>query len=185
MPEKGQVLENPITGDLFEFIETAKDTNGSYVAIKSTIKSRGKLVPNHFHAFQDEIFEVVSGKLTVWIDGKTQVYKEGEKIKLPKNKAHNHYNTEDEPLVYIHTTEPALDFDYFIENIVGMAADGKMRNGKAGLVQELVTLKYMDSKAFLADLPLGLQKVLMMTVAPLARKFGYRAFYKKYTGIEK
>ena len=111
--------------------------------------------------------------------------KAGEKVTLPRNKAHNHFNLADEPVTYIHTTSPALDFDYFFENLVGLAADGKMQNGKAGLVQELVTLRYMDSKAYLADIPVGVQTALMNVVAPLARLAGYRCFYKKYTGIEK
>jgi hypothetical protein len=60
-----------------------------------------------------------------------------------------------------------------------------MPNGKAGLIQELVTLKYLDSKSYLANIPQGLQKFLMNVVGPIARMFGYRAIYKKYSGIEK
>ena len=185
MPIKGQVLVNPITGDTFEFLETAKETNGERVTLKTMLKTKGELVPNHFHVLQDESFEVIEGKLTVWADGKLQTVAAGEKIELTKNRPHNHYNTSDEPVTYIHTTTPALDFDYFLENLIGLASDGKMKNGKAGFVQELVTLRYMDSKAYLADIPLGIQKLLMHTVAPVARRIGYRAFYKKYTGIEK
>jgi len=44
-----------------------------------------------------------------------------------------------------------------------------------GLIQELETLRYLDSKAFLADIPVGLQKLMMKTIAPVARLFGYRA----------
>jgi hypothetical protein len=65
-----------------------------------------------------------------------------------------------------------------IENLVGLAADGKSKNGKYGLVQELVALKYLDSKSYLADIPIGVQKVLMNTIAPIGRQFGYRAIYK-------
>ena len=34
MPTKGQVLKDNYTGDSFEFIETAADTNGERVTIK-------------------------------------------------------------------------------------------------------------------------------------------------------
>lgn len=37
-----------------------------------TLKSKGEEVPNHFHALQDEHFEILSGKLTVLLDGKLQ-----------------------------------------------------------------------------------------------------------------
>lgn len=185
MPKKGQILEHPKTGDTYEFLETAEDTNGKHVTLKSTIKSKGALVPKHFHLLQEESFEVLSGKLTVWCEGKERVISAGSKITLPKKKIHNHYNNDDTPATYIHTTTPALDFDYFIENLVGLASDGKFDKRSTRLVQELVTLKYMDSKAFLSSPPPIIQKVLMITVAPIARLFGYRAFYKKYSGIEK
>lgn len=185
MPSKGQILSNPGTGDYYEFLETAKDTNGERVTMKMTLKSKGELVPNHFHALQDEHFEVVSGKLTIIIDGKKQVLTHGDKITLQKNKPHNHYNNDNETVVLIQTITPALDFDYLLENIIGLTMDGKMPNGKAGLIQELVTLKYLDSKSYLANIPLGLQKFLMNVVGPIGRILGYRAIYKKYSDIEK
>jgi len=185
MPAKGQKLINPISGDVYEFIETAQDTGGERVSLKATVKSKGQLVPNHYHVMQEETFEVTSGILTIWINGRTETLSAGNKMTLPKSIPHNHYNNHEIPVSYIHTVSPALDFDYFIENLVGLAADGKSKNGRYGLVQELVTLKYLDGKTYLADIPLGIQKLMMNTIAPIARMMGYRAIYKKYSGIEK
>ncbi|HSJ68540.1 MAG TPA: cupin domain-containing protein [Anditalea sp.] len=185
MPTIGQISTNPNNGDSYEFLETANDTSGQRVTLKATILSKGQYVPNHFHAFQDETFEVISGQLTILIDGNPKILSAGEKITLQKNIPHNHYNNSDMPLIYIQTVTPALDFDYLVENLVGLAADGKSKNGKYGLMQELVALKYLDSKSYLADIPVGIQKVLMHTVAPIGRLLGYRAIYKKYSGIEK
>jgi quercetin dioxygenase-like cupin family protein len=185
MPTKGQIISNPMNGTSYEFFETARDTNGERVTMKAVIKQKGQLVPKHFHVFQDETFEVISGQLTVFFEGQTKKLSAGEKITLPKGIPHNHYNGDDTELTYMHTVTPALDFDYLIENLAGLAADGKSKNGKFGLVQELVTLKYLDSKSYLADIPIGVQKVLMHTIAPIGRLFGYRAIYKKYSGIEK
>lgn len=185
MPIKGRIITNPANGDIYEFIETAKDTNGERVTMNATLKTKGQLVPNHYHVFQDETFEIISGNLTVLLDGKIIMLSAGDKLTLPKNTPHNHYNNDEIPVSYIHTVTPALDFDYLIENLAGLAADGKSKNGKYGLVQELVSLKYLDSKTYLADIPLGVQKVLMNFIAPIGRLFGYRAIYKKYSGIEK
>ena|SRR5690554_6479726 len=185
MPEKGQIMTNPANGDTYEFLETAADTTGERVTLKATICSKGPLVPKHYHRFQDETFEIISGQLTILLDGQTSILSAGEKITLHKNVAHNHYNSGDAPVTYIHTVTPALDFDYLIETLTGLAASGKSKDGKYGLVQDLVILKYMESKSYLADIPIGIQKVLMHTVAPIARLFGYRAIYKKYSGVEK
>jgi gentisate 1,2-dioxygenase len=109
----------------------------------------------------------------------------GEKIVLPKNVPHNHYNDQSEPVIYLHTVIPALDFEFLIETLVGLAADGKSKNGQYGLLQQLVSLKYLESKSYVADIPEWVQNILMNTVAPIARLFGYRAVYRKYSGIVK
>ena len=185
MPEKGETVKNQRTGDCYEFIETAEDTNGKYVTLKATIHSKGLLVPNHIHTLQDETFEVISGELSVWMNGSTKIFSAGEKVTLPKSVPHNHFNNQDCPVVYIHTVSPALDFGYLIKTVVGLAADGKSKNGKNSLIQDLVTLKYIDSKTYRADMPVGIQKTLAGIMAPIGRLLGYRAIYKKYSDIEK
>jgi quercetin dioxygenase-like cupin family protein len=184
MPQKGQILKNPATGDIYEYLELSEDTSGERMTSKQTI-IKGQLYPNHFHAFQDEYFEVLAGKLTIWLDGKTTTLSQGEKIILPKRKPHNHYNNDDEPATFIQTVSPALDFEYWEETMIGLTTDGKIQNGKPGLIQDLVTLKYLDSKIFSADIPLVIQKILMNLIGPIGRLFGYRAIYKKYSRIEK
>lgn len=185
MAQKGQIITNPTNGDSYEFLETSADTNGKRLVMKAKISTKGQLVPAHFHVLQDEAFEVLEGKLTVVYNGETRTLSAGDKIILPKNEPHNHYNSEEFPVTYIQSVTPALDFEFLIENLVGLAADGKSKNGKYGLIQELMALKYLESKSFLADVPIGLQKLLMNTIAPIARVFGYRAVYKKYSGFEK
>src|ERR1043165_1376399 len=185
MPHKGQIIKNPKTGDVFEFLETCESTNGEKMVLQQTIKTKGHLYPNHLQTLQDETFEVVAGKLTIWLDGETNVLTEGEKITLPKNIPHNHFNNHDEPVTFTQTVFPALDFEYLLENIIGLSIDGKIHNGNAGLIQSLVTLKYLDSKIFLPAIPIALQKIAMNIIGPIGHMLGYRAIYKKYSGIEK
>ncbi|MFZ4544762.1 MAG: cupin domain-containing protein [Saprospiraceae bacterium] len=185
MPKTGQILTNPNTGDTYEFIDTAEETYGEYVLMKATIKSKGPLVPNHFHVYQNETFKILEGKMTIWLEGSSNKLLAGEMTKLPKNTPHNHYNMEDTPLVYLHKVEPALDFDYLMENLIGLAADGKAPNGNYGIIQQLVSLKYLDSVTYAAGIPVAIQKWLANWIAPIARNYGYRAIYKKYSRIEK
>jgi quercetin dioxygenase-like cupin family protein len=185
MAGKGQTISNAETGEIYEFLETASDTGGAYVKMKATITRKGELVPNHFHTRQDESFEVLSGQLTIWLNGKTTVLRAGDKLTLPKHIPHNHFNNEDMPVTYIHTVGPALDFEHLIESLTGLAIDGKSRNGRYGMMQALVFLRYLDSKTYVAAIPMGLQKILMHTVAPVGRLFGWRAVYRKYSGFEK
>lgn len=179
------LLTNPLTGDTFEFLERSADTGGERVTIRMTLHSRGEVVPPHYHVIQSEHFTVESGRLTILLNGEMKVLEPGMQMTLPENVPHNHYNAEAEPLVFTQTVTPALDFEYLIENLVGLAADGKLKNGKAGIIQELVTLRYLDSKTFLAGIPRAVQTILMYIVGPIARLFGYRAIYTQYSGFEK
>lgn len=181
----GQKLTDKFTGDCFEFLETAKDTNGARVTLKVHLKSKGQTVDDHIHLLQNETFKVLSGRLTCLQNGTTQTVNAGDDITLPKNTPHNHYNMDDEPVEYIQTISPAMDIDYFIENLFGMINDGKVKEGKLPFLQAMVTLKYLESPSLLANLPRGVQKGLAAFLAPIARLFGYRAIYKKYTGVEK
>ncbi|WP_143960447.1 cupin domain-containing protein [Litoribacter populi] len=185
MPTKGQIVIDNFTGDTIEFLETSSDTNGERVTLKVTLKSKGQTVDDHLHPLQDESFKVLSGRMTYLLDGKQNYVSAGEEIILPKNKPHNHYNTSDEPVEFIQTIIPGIDVDYFIENLFGMINDGKVKEGKLPFLQAMVTARYLESPSRLAAIPMGLQNVLIHTIGPLARTFGYRALYKKYTGIEK
>ena len=185
MPHKGQILIDQQSGDSFEFIETSKDTHGDRVTLQITLKSKGKTVDDHIHLIQSETFKVISGRLTYFLNKEKKYLSKGESITLPKNMAHNHYNTDDEPVVYIQTIEPAMDIDYFIENLIGMTNDGKVKNGQLPFLQAMVTGRYLESPSRLAGIPRGIQEVLINTLGPLSRIFGYRAIYKKYAGIEK
>lgn len=185
MPVKGQKLVDKFTGDSFEFLETSADTNGERVTVKVILKSKGQTVDDHLHILQDEKFEILSGKMTYFLDGKEHHIEAGEEVVLPKNKAHNHYNTSDEPTEYIQTITPGIDVDLFLENLFGMINDGKVKDGKLPFLQAMVTGKYLESPSRLAAIPMGVQNVLMNIIGPIARLFGYRAIYKKYTGVEK
>jgi len=185
MPKKGQVLVDESSGNIYEFIETAADTGGERITIRMTLNKKGKVAPDHIHVLQQETFKVLSGRMTYLLNGEKNYLQAGESIVLPKNQPHNHYNTAEEPLVLEQVIEPAFDTDFFIENLIGMTSDGKVKNGQTSFLQSMVTVRYMEAPSFLANIPRAPQKVLVAIFGPIARLFGYRAFYKKYTGIEK
>lgn len=141
-------------------------------------------MPKHYHVFQDETFEVVSGLLTILLNGQTNILTAEKKTTLPKNTPHKHFNNEEVAVSYIHTVISALDFDYMIENLVGLIADGIAKNGKYGLVQQLVTLIYFDNKSYLADFPIGVQIVNDEYNCSYWAAIGLSCNSQKYSGIE-
>ncbi|GAB5553068.1 MAG: hypothetical protein Sapg2KO_26590 [Saprospiraceae bacterium] len=185
MPHQGQKIVDKFSGDTIEFLETAADTNGERITIKWTLVSKGQTVDDHIHLLQNETFKVTAGRLTCIQNGEIVHVNAGEEIVLPKNTPHNHYNEDDQPAEYIQVIEPAYDLDYFAENLFGMINDGIVKEGKMPFFQAMITGQYLDSKTFLAAIPLKLQQTLAAILGPILRVFGYRALYKKYTDIEK
>lgn len=185
MPQKGQILTDHLTGNTYEFVETAEDTHGEKVTVKITLKEKGKIAPDHIHLKQDETFIIEQGELTYTIDGKVHKLGIGESIILPRDIPHNHYNTSDEPVVFLQTISPAYDIDYFFETLIGLTNEGKIVQGEMKFLQAMAVGKYLNSPTMLASIPRGIQRIMINVFGPLARRIGYRALYAKHSGIEK
>jgi mannose-6-phosphate isomerase-like protein (cupin superfamily) len=183
MPYKGQIIPNPRTGEYIEFIETAAETNGDYTCIKIKITAGGFKPVLHMHTTTDETFEVINGRLSYVQDGETKTIGAGEKITLPRKKFHTHYNGGEEDLVLYQTFTPSLDVDLFLENLFGLDAEGKVQGGKPAFLQLMVWGKKYQCKAYVASVPLGIQKVLTSILSPVGRLFGYKAAYKRFSGF--
>ena len=69
MINAGDTLENPVTGERIRFLKTSKETGGEYVLVEVTDLPGGDVAAAHVHPYQDEQFEVFSGRATFQIDG--------------------------------------------------------------------------------------------------------------------
>jgi quercetin dioxygenase-like cupin family protein len=84
--------------------------------------------PLHIHVDQDESGEVVSGRLSAMVDGKTITLGTGESAFFPRGVRHRWWNAGDEPLVFKGKAEPAGDLDQFLEGvfaIINASASGR------------------------------------------------------------
>jgi hypothetical protein len=73
--------------------------------------------PMHVHLDQDEGVEVISGRLSAIVDGKSITLGPGERAFVPRGLRHRWWNAGDEPLVLNGTAEPAGDLDQFLEGM--------------------------------------------------------------------
>lgn len=185
MATKGQIWTDPLTGDVVEMMETAKDTDGEYIRFHFTIKPGGFKPAEHLHALQDEEFIVLGGELTYLINGEKKRARIGEKVTLPKGEKHTHYNeSPDKDLIMIQTLSPALDSEELIEGIMGLSRDGKIKNGSPEFLQVMVWLRHFKARTYLAKVPVRTQDVLAKVLSPVGRVLGYKAVYKEYSGFD-
>jgi quercetin dioxygenase-like cupin family protein len=181
MPAPGKKITLP-TGDVVEFVETSDATNGATVRMRVLMKPGGLRANVHIHAKQDETFEVISGKLTYLLDGKENVAEAGSTVVLPHGVPHQHYCNGPEDALVMQTLTPGLDFDYLLENIIGLAIHGP--HSPDSLFQGLVWIRKMKGPIYLPSLPIWFQRALAAVVTPIAYPLGYRAVYKRFSGRE-
>jgi quercetin dioxygenase-like cupin family protein len=76
-----------VVGDLYTFLATGEDTNGTYALIQATVPP-GSGPPPHIHRREDEAFFVIEGELSFQVDGRNMSATPGAWVTLPKGTLH-------------------------------------------------------------------------------------------------
>src|ERR1700754_5059104 len=93
MAYKNKTINNPVTGQEIRFIQTSKETNGQLLEMESTYNAMSKEPVSHYHPYQDEFFTIVSGEMTVRLDGEeTHKLQEGDTFSIPRGQIHAMWN---------------------------------------------------------------------------------------------
>ena len=179
MINAGDTLENPVTGEQIRFLKTSKETGGEYVLVEVTVRPGGVVAAAHVHPYQDERFEVVSGRVTFQLDGQELVGRPGDVVLVPAGSAHKFWNAGDEDVRFVTEVRPALKFEQLIETMFSLAADGKTsRKGMPNPFRLAVIAKEHFDDVRLPFPPVFLQRIGLAIGAPLGRILGYRPTYE-------
>lgn len=102
------------SGETITFVKTGKDTDGAFTEVICSIPAGQKGPPAHIHPLQDEIFEVIEGKLELSAKGRKIVLEEGQSFNVTAKTAHSFSNPLDRETKFRATYKPALDIDYLL-----------------------------------------------------------------------
>lgn len=181
MAYPNKIIRNPLTGQDIKFLQTARDTDGALLEMESTYAGHSTEPAPHYHPQQAEDFTVLSGELSVRVNGEIQLLKAGDSIHLPANTVHGMWNHTDQPVVVNWQVRPALDTEQLLETGMGLATDGKTNaRGMPGILQVALMARRFSREFRLARPPFWLQKTLFFLLAPFARLAGYQATYPDY-----
>src|SRR5215204_3930913 len=136
MIRKGDVIENPVTGERLLFLETSRETGGEYVLVECTVQPSGFVAAAHSHPYQSERFEIESGTVAFKLDGKEIVAGPGETVVVPAGSPHKFWNAGETEAVFVTEVRPALQFERLLETMFALANDGK--TNRKGLDREQV-----------------------------------------------
>jgi quercetin dioxygenase-like cupin family protein len=172
----GDVLHNPVTGELLRFVKAAADTNGQYVVVDVIVEPNGCVAAAHCHPYQTETFEVLEGEITFKVDGTKVVAKAGERLRVQPGTAHKFWNSGTTDARFRCEVRPALRFEQLIETMFSLAQEGKTnKKGMPNPFRLAVIAKTHFDDVRLPFPPQWLQRLGLAMGAPLGRLLGYEA----------
>ena len=178
MVAKGDVLHNPVTGELIRFLETSAETGGEYVLIEVVVEPDGFVAAAHVHPYQSERFEVLEGTLCFEADGRQVVAHAGDVVTVEAGTRHRFWNEGETDARFRCEVRPALQFEQLIETMFTLAADGKTnRKGLPNPLRLAVIAKAHFDDVRLPFPPVWLQRAGLACGAPVGRLLGYRHTY--------
>lgn len=138
--------------------------------------------PLHSHPRQEEIFEVVSGRLAYRIGDRQGVAGAGERATVPAGVAHTWWNGGEEPLRMRGWIRPAMRFETFIETVYGIHGPGFVdRRGNASPVRLAVVMREFRDEWTPEFLPRPVRLLVIPVLAMLGRLRGYRWWYPQFS----
>lgn len=179
----GEVYENRVQGDRFLVREGSEDTGGDRLVGDLCIRPAGAVAAKHVHAYITERFEVLSGTVRFHVDGREEVLGPGQQVVVPPGVVHDWWNIDDDEAHVLVDIRPAERFELMIQNLYGLANDGKTNHrGVPRLLPLALFAREFRREGELVRPPRIVQRILFAALAPLARARGYKAIYPEYLG---
>jgi quercetin dioxygenase-like cupin family protein len=182
MARRGDIVENPMTGERTTFLETVRDTGGELLRFEYVLPP-GWSVPEHVHPRQEERHEIVSGTLSGCVGGQEHDFGEGQVVVGPAGVPHAWRNPSDhEELRLVSELRPVLHMEAFIETGSRIAWD--LKTDKWGAPKHLLRLAMLVDEAkpdfCFTQVPIQASWALFATLAPIGRLLGHRGSYPEY-----
>lgn len=179
MAHRGQVLDNPISGERFVFHRTARETGGELLEFELVLAPGGRVPGGHVHPVQEEWFEVVSGRMRFRTGLRTVVATPGDSLVVPPRTYHRFANAGDGPAVVRVSVRPALDMERLYETVVALTREGRtLRSGMPRPLDLALFLREFTDEVRAPVAP-GLVRVVTAPLAWMATRRGLDRRYPR------
>ena len=103
-PGEGRTIA--VVGDVYRFLATGEDTNGTYALWEAFVPPGGG-PPPHVHSREEEGFYVLEGEITFTVNGEKVVATAGTFANMPVGTPHNFRNESNKPAKMLISVAPA------------------------------------------------------------------------------
>ena len=176
--EVGEVWENPVSRERATILELPYENPEGRVSAELIALVGARVVGEHLHPALVERFTVLEGELTVKRDGQTSILREGETSVVEPGVWHDWWNASDrDARVHVEIT-PGERFAHMIETFFGLARLGHVNDkGMPNPLQLALTAREFSDVLVFRKPPAPVQRAVFGSLAPIARRRGYRATY--------
>lgn len=180
MEQLPKSIYNPLAKDRVTFLESAAETDGTYILVQVELAPKGGN-GLHYHTTFTEEFEVLDGTLSIELEKEVIKVKPGEKATAPIYKLHRFFNEDANcACTFIVTIRPARRFEEMLRVAYGLINDG-LTNSK-GIPKSIwhCALLFDMGESYIPGIPLRLQVWLASLLAKEARRRGKHKELEKY-----
>jgi quercetin dioxygenase-like cupin family protein len=174
----GEVWENPVTRERATILELPNENPEGRVSAELIALVGARVVGEHLHPALVERFTVLEGELTVKRNGQTSILREGETAVVEPGMWHDWWNAGNRDARVRVEITPGERFAHMIETFFGLARLGHVNDkGMPNPLQLALSAREFSDVVVFRKPPAPVQRAVFGTLAPIARRRGYRATY--------
>ena len=179
----GETYENRVQGDRAVVREGSEDTNGERLVVDLYVRPGGAVAGKHVHSYITERFEVLAGTVRFHLDGRDELAGPGRQVEVPPGVVHDWWNVGEDEAHVVVDIRPAKRFELMIQNLYGLANDGKAnQRGVPNLLPLALFAREFRREGEFIRPPRIVQRILFGALALLARARGHKAINPEYVG---
>lgn len=144
-----QVITNQVTGQEIRFLPSTT----TVLEMETTYRPFSPEPPVHYHPFQEEYFQVLSGELTVRLNGEVKIYRQGAVIQVKQREKHSMWNSGFKPVVVKWKVSPGMDTADFLRTMFLLSNEGATNATGAPALPVMLFLLRKYRKVFCLDKP--------------------------------
>jgi mannose-6-phosphate isomerase-like protein (cupin superfamily) len=181
MFKKGDVFDNPVTGERATILLGTRETRGERLVVELELQGAGFGSALHMHPSIHERLQVVSGRIGIVIRDEISIAEPGKMIEIGPGVPHRFWNAGITAAKLTLDIRPARRFEAFIRNMIGLAQDGKTDPmGMPNLLQlAAIAGQFNDVIQFMSP-PRWVQSLLFPILVPIGALRGYKGSYSEY-----
>lgn len=185
MSRRGQVFENPVTGERVIGITDPLEHPEEVLVAELHVAPGGRVALAHRHPGLVERFQVLRGQVTYLIGDREETLGPGDAAEVPAGVVHDWWQVGEEEAVVVAEVDPGRRFTEMVGTFFGLARDGKVdKKGVPHPLQLALTARDYRDTMVVAKPPPWVQGLVFGVLAPIARARGLKPSYPEYLTSE-